>query len=115
MQPRRNVSLHRTATCVFSAVLLLLCLTCTATATPCISHVFIIVLENKSFDETFGPSSPAPYLANTLTAEGQLLRQYYAIGHSSLDNYIALVSGQGPNLFTQSDCQLYAEFLPGLA
>jgi phosphatidylinositol-3-phosphatase len=117
MQRTTNASQAQAARFTFSAVLLLLSLmgvTRTAVATPAISHVFIIVLENKSFDETFSPSSPAPYLANTLTAQGQLLRQYYAIGHSSLDNYIAMVSGQGPNLFTQSDCQLYAEFLPGL-
>ena len=38
-------------------------------------HVFIIVLENKGFNTTFGPSSPATYLSQTLTAQGQLLRQ----------------------------------------
>ena len=49
-------------------------------AAPPIRHVFIIVLENKGFDTTFGPSSPAIYLSQTLTAQGQLLRQYYGIG-----------------------------------
>src|SRR5262249_59710151 len=58
-------------------------------APPPIRHVFVIVLENKSFDATFGPGSTAPYLSQTLTQQGQLLRQYYAIGHASLDNYIA--------------------------
>jgi len=83
-------------------------------APPPIRHVFIIVLENKGFDETFGPASPAPYLSQTLTAQGQLLRQYYAIGHASLDNYIAMVSGQGPNIVTQSDCVFYMNVVPGL-
>src|SRR5437762_2302083 len=55
-------------------------------------HVFVIVLENKTFDETFGPNSPAPYLSTTLTAQGELLTQYYATGHASLDNYISMVS-----------------------
>jgi hypothetical protein len=85
-----------------------------ATVPPPIRHVFMIVLENKGFDETFGPASPAPYLSQTLTGEGQLLRQYYGIGHASLDNYIALVSGQGPNVFTQSDCIFYTDVRPGL-
>jgi hypothetical protein len=83
-------------------------------APPPIPHVFVIVLENKSFDATFGPGSPAPYLSQTLTQQGQLLRQYYAIGHASLDNYIAMVSGQGPNIATQSDCVFYTRFRPGI-
>jgi len=78
---------------------------------PRIRHVFIIILENKGFDETFGPDSPAVYLSQTLTQQGQLLRQYYATGHVSLDNYVSLVSGQAPNPETQSDCQIYTDFV----
>ena len=80
---------------------------------PPIRHVFIIVLENKGFDKTFGPSSPATYLTHTLTAQGQLLRQYYGIGHPSLPNYIAMVSGQGPNAVTQTSCAVYTAVVPG--
>jgi hypothetical protein len=80
---------------------------------PPIRHVFIIVLENKGFDKTFGPSSPATYLSQTLTAQGQLLRQYYGIGHKSLANYVAMVSGQGPNGVTQADCLVYTNVVPG--
>src|SRR2546426_4848431 len=78
---------------------------------PRIRHVFVIVLENKGFDETFGPGSPAVYLSQQLTQQGQLLRQYYATGHVSLDNYISLVSGQAPNAETQGDCQIYTDFV----
>src|SRR5690349_15662231 len=35
---------------------------------PPIRHVFLIVLENKSFEAAFGPGSPAPYLARSLPA-----------------------------------------------
>jgi phospholipase C len=80
---------------------------------PPIKHVFVIVLENKGYSETFGPGSQAPYLATQLTAQGQLLTQYYGIGHASLDNYIAMVSGQSPNGVTQSDCQIYTDVSPG--
>ena len=56
---------------------------------------------------TFGPQTPAPYLARTLPKRGALLRNYYGIGHMSLDNYVALVSGQAPNEQTQLDCVTY--------
>jgi phospholipase C len=82
-------------------------------APPPIKHVFVVVLENKGFDTTFGKNSQVPYLANTLTAQGELLSKYYAIGHASLDNYIAMVSGQAPAIDTQADCQFYSDFFPG--
>ena len=81
---------------------------------PHINHVFIVVLENENAADTFGPDTPAPYLAQTLRSKGAFLPNYYAIGHLSLDNYIAMVSGQGPNAETQSDCQIYTDFLPGI-
>jgi hypothetical protein len=87
----------------------------TAAALPPIKHVFVIVLENESAGVSFGPNSPAPYLATTLPSQGQLLPQYYATGHASLDNYISMVSGQGPNVVTQADCLVYLDFLPPLA
>ena len=94
-------------------------LTATAAASPLrdqpppVRHVFVINLENKGYDETFGPDSPAPYLAKTLRAKGQLLTQYYGIAHNSLPNYIAQISGQGPNPQTQGDCQIYSDFVAG--
>jgi hypothetical protein len=75
-----------------------------------IQHVFIIILENKDFSTTFGPDSPAPYLAKTLTPQGELLTQYYATGHLSNDNYISIVSGQAPNKANQADCATYSDF-----
>jgi len=77
---------------------------------PPIRHVFLLVLENMSYSHTFAPDSSAPYLAHTLPAQGVLLTQYYAIGHASLDNYVALVSGQAPNHETQLDCPTFSEF-----
>ncbi len=82
-------------------------------APPPIRHVFVIVLENKGFSETFGAGSQAPYLSRTLTAQGQLLANYYGVAHLSLPNYIAMVSGQAPNPITQSDCQFYMDVVPG--
>lgn len=82
-----------------------------AVALPPIRHVFVIVLENKSYEKTFGPGSPAPYLADTLVKRGAHLTQYYGIGHSSLDNYIAMISGQAPTRETQADCGKFVDFV----
>ena len=83
----------------------------TAKAPRPIGHVFVIVLENKNFDETFGPASEAPYLASTLPAKGQLLTEYYGTGHFSLGNYMTMVSGQSENPATQADCPVFTDFL----
>jgi hypothetical protein len=73
--------------------------------------VFVIVLENEGFDTTFGPGSQAPYLSQTLTSQGVLLSQYYGTGHASLDNYVAMISGQAATPETRNDCQTYADFV----
>jgi hypothetical protein len=73
-----------------------------------VKHVFIIVLENKNFSDTFGASTQDPYLQKTLVPAGTLLTQYYGTGHVSLDNYISMISGQAPTQDTTNDC------LPGL-
>jgi phospholipase C len=83
----------------------------TAAAAAPLGHVFIINLENKSFDETWGASSPATFLNQTLRPKGQLLSQYFGTAHLSLGNYIAQISGQGPNPDTQSDCIAYKDFV----
>jgi hypothetical protein len=81
-----------------------------APALPPIRHVFVITLENENFSATFGPHSAAPYLARTLRARGALLTQYYGTGHDSLDNYIAMVSGQASTPQTSNDCDTYEDF-----
>jgi hypothetical protein len=82
-------------------------------AAPAIRHVFVIVLENKDYDASFGPNAKSQQLGEVLPSQGVLLTHYHGIAHNSLPNYIAMVSGQGPNPVTQSDCQLYQEFFPG--
>ncbi len=77
-----------------------------------IGHVFVINLENSNYDTTWGANSAARYLNTTLVKQGKLLTQYYGIGHASLDNYIAEISGQSPNPSTQSDCIQYIDFAP---
>jgi hypothetical protein len=83
---------------------------CAPRTLPPVRHVFIVNLENKGYAETFGPGSPVTYLNTVLRPSGQLLDQYYGVAHNSLPNYIAQISGQGPNPQTQGDCQVYSEF-----
>ena len=72
----------------------------TSTGTPVggIKHVWLIILENKSYDETFTGLNQNSYLWQTLPQQGALLTNYYGTGHFSMDNYISLVSGQSPVL-----------------
>jgi phosphatidylinositol-3-phosphatase len=78
---------------------------------PPVKHVFVINIENKGYDETWGPTSTAPYLAHKLRKKGVLLNSYYGTAHNSLPNYLAQISGQAPNTATQGDCQTYTTFV----
>lgn len=88
-----------------------------ALAPGSINNVLVIEFENEDASTTFGPGSPATYLNDTLVPEGELLDNYYAIGHVSLDNYLAEISGQAPTPLTDSDCDLgeYVNVTPGTA
>jgi hypothetical protein len=77
-----------------------------------IGHVFLVVLENEDAGTTFAADSPAPYLAKTLRRQGAFIPNYYGIGHHSLSNYLALISGQAPTLATQADCPVFTDVRP---
>jgi phosphatidylinositol-3-phosphatase len=79
---------------------------------PPIKYVWYIDLENEGYPQSFGDPSADPYLATTLTGMGALLKNYYAVGHNSLDNYIAQISGQAPDQATEDDCGTWKPFLP---
>ena len=73
-----------------------------------IKHVWLIILENKSYDATFTGLNNNTYLWQTLPSQGVLLKNYYGTGHYSQDNYISLVSGQATLPDIQDDCPDYA-------
>jgi hypothetical protein len=83
----------------------------TASGTPvgAVKHVWLIILENKSYDATFSGLNQNSYLWKTLPSQGALLKNYYGTGHFSLDNYTSMVSGQGPAPADQNDCPVYAD------
>ena len=87
-----------------------------AVASPAlgIKHVFVIVLENEDYSASY-EDNKNPWLGSKLQHRGTLLTQYYGIGHVSLDNYIAMMSGQAPNPDTSSDCMRYVDFQPSPA
>jgi PASTA domain len=74
-----------------------------------IGHVWVIVLENHAYESSFTPleGTQSSYLQQ-LPNQGALLTHYYGTGHSSLDNYVSMVSGQAPQADDQSDCSNYA-------
>jgi len=75
------------------------------------AHVFVIVLENESYKSAY-VHNKHHYLGRKLQKQGTLLTHYYGIGHYSLDNYLAMISGQAPNPVTSQDCQHYRKFKP---
>jgi hypothetical protein len=87
--------------------------TAAAAPTPA-KHVWVIQLENKSYDDSFVKNMANMYLWRTLPQAGLLMRQYHGTGHASLDNYITQLSGQAPNPITQADCPIYQDVLPGI-
>lgn len=73
----------------------------TATSSPpSISHIFLIVMENKEYGDIIG-SAAAPYL-NQLAGQYALAERYYGIRHPSLPNYLALLGGDTFGI--TSDC-----------
>ena len=72
--------------------------------TRAITHVMVIDFENQGEGALFGSANSPSYLTRKLEPMGTLISNYFAIGHSSLDNYIAQVSGQAPTVQTSNDC-----------
>ncbi len=71
--------------------------------------MWLIILENKSFDATFTGLNNNTYLWKTLPSQGTLLTNYFGTGHFSLDNYVAMTSGQAPAVDDQNDCPTYKD------
>lgn len=73
-------------------------------ALPEVKHLFVIMLGENGYEETFGTSSPAPYLQKTLPEQGELLPNYYGVAQGKLANQVALLSGQGPTEELVAEC-----------
>ena len=114
MQPRtsqsRSIAPRRLAPALLASCALVLCCALLAApragafTPPKVKHVFVILLENEGYEATFGNPAADRYLASTLPSQGALLEKYFATGHVSADNYMAMTSGQTPTPLFQSDC-----------
>ena len=82
---------------------------------PPVKHVFVIMLSDQGYDQTFNAPRVDPYLAKTLRKQGELLPNYYAVASGELANEIALISGQGPTAQTAANCPRFADVNPGVA
>ena len=56
----------------------------------------MIVLENHAFETNFTGLNNNDYTSKSCLRPGALLTHYYGTGHSSLDNYLSMISGQAP-------------------
>jgi phosphatidylinositol-3-phosphatase len=72
----------------------------TKTQTTALTHIFIIVEENKPYQSVIG-NPAAPYI-NSLASQYALANMYSAVAHPSLPNYLALTSGSTQGFTT--DC-----------
>jgi hypothetical protein len=82
---------------------------------PDVKHVFLSLLGENLYEESFGASASSPYLAKTLPEQGELLPNYYAVTSGNLANQIALISGQGPTAETAANCPNYGDLVPATA
>ena len=69
-----------------------------------IHTVFVILLENESESSTYPGTGTE---LDQLSHQGVFFSNYFATGHASLDNYIALISGQAQYTSTSQDCPFY--------
>jgi photosystem II stability/assembly factor-like uncharacterized protein len=82
-------------------------------ATPPIRHIWVIDLENRTWNNNFAHAGANfPYERQAVPALGTVVENYFGIGHNSLDNYIAQISGQAPNPDSQGDCLAPADWYP---
>jgi phosphatidylinositol-3-phosphatase len=68
---------------------------------PAFKHIFVIIMENKDYEQIVDNTGQAPYL-NELAQQYGLATNYYAITHPSLPNYLALTGGSTFGI--DSDC-----------
>ena len=73
---------------------------------PPVKHMFLIVLSDRGYTQSFLGSSG--YLSGALRRQGEFIQNYYAVAGSPLANEIALVSGQGPTVQTATDCPVFS-------
>ncbi len=80
---------------------------------PPIKHVWVIVLGDQGYQNTFAPGSGDHYLSSTLAHQGEVVPYFYAVTQGDLANEIGMISGQGPTQQTAINCPQYTPIRPG--
>jgi phospholipase C len=80
---------------------------------PRYQHIFLIVMENHSYDDIIG-SSEAPRI-NALATKYGLATNYWAVAHPSEPNYIALIGGSTFGVVDDNSYKVNALNKPSLA
>ena len=62
---------------------------------PSLDHVFVIMMENHAYAQVAG-NPQAPFI-NSMMAKANVAKNYYAIAHPSLTNYLEVVGGSNFN------------------
>lgn len=77
-----------------------------------VNHVWMIVLSNQAYANSFGNTASQSYLVTDLVAQGAVLPNYYAVAQGELANRSALISGQGPTWQITQNCPRYTPVAP---
>ena len=80
---------------------------------PRYQHLFMIVMENSSYDDLIG-SGNAPRI-NALAAEYGLATNYWGVAHPSEPNYIAMIGGDTFGVSDDNSYKVNALTAPNLA
>ncbi len=70
-------------------------------APPAYDHIVIVIEENHNDSQVIG-NGTAPYINNTLAAEGQIFSHMHGITHPSQPNYLQLFSGDNQGRTTNA-------------
>src|SRR5664279_3598834 len=71
---------------------------------PHLDHVFVILMENHYYGQIIGNAN-APFI-NSYAASANLAKNYWAVGHPSLTNYLEIIGGSNFGVITDDspDC-----------
>ncbi|MCW2286400.1 phospholipase C [Rhodoblastus acidophilus] len=78
-----------------------------------LDHVFVLVLENRGFDDAV-LNGPTPFLRELAERAG-LATQYFGVAHPSLPNYLALVGGDTFGIRDDRPSCFASDLTPGAA
>ncbi|GAC1514933.1 MAG: hypothetical protein NVS2B16_22440 [Chloroflexota bacterium] len=77
-----------------------------AHAAPAFSHIYVIMMENSSYEDIIGNTTDAPYI-NQLAQQYSFAANYYGVTHPSEPNYLAATAGDFFGLHADDQAKRY--------